>query len=513
MKSKTITGAAATILLITMVSKLIGFFESAIVAAFFGTSSEIDMYYLANSIANRFVFTVFSGLSVVCLTMYTSLLQEKEKEGADRFVSALICFIVPIAIIVSILIFIFSPVISSIMTENYTVMYQQILTNYMRIFSITAVFYSLMTIFAAILNANKVFLPGVCISVIQNVTMIVCIILLSKKIGVTSVVIGFVFSYLLQTLFLYFFVRKYFLFEKFDFKRDISIKKILLLMFPLVLGEATNEINIIVDQYLATIQGAGTVSAISYSETLNDIVTAIFIQTVTTVLLSFFSELAVEKKYKEMMQQLKSVMKIMTVLLVPITIITITSSRDLVAFIFGRGDFDAGSVEMTALALTGYSFGFVFKMWMVIAKRPFFAIENTMIPMIVGIITVGINISISVILVNFAGILGITLGTSIAYLCASIIYFILLAIHFENFRLKEGFSFAVKMSIATIIIFNEINSLKHVISVTKFSYLVVVTVICFVSYYLLLRLLKLRELKQIQNYIADKFISILKHYI
>lgn len=509
MKEHGIAKAASAVLIVTIFSKVIGFIESAVVAACFGTSSQIDMFYMANSISNRFVFTIFSGLAVVGITMYNAAVQKGGKKQGDRFVSALIKVVIPLAVCVMIIILLFSPCIANIMASNYGTSNRELLILYLRELSIIAIFYSLMTIFTAILNANKLFIPGAFIGIIQNGIIILFVVFTSNNIGVDSVVIGFIVSYLFQTVFLYVCSRQVFKYRKSLLSKDIDVKQIVILILPLLLGEATAEINILVDQYLASKQGYGAVSALSYSETLNDAVTALFIQTVTSVLLSFFSKLAVEKKYDEMFVELKSILKTVTMVLIPVCIITVNFSTQIISVFFQRGTFNANSVRMTAYALMGYSIGFVFKTVMVITKRPFFAIENTKVPMIVGLITVIVNISLSILLGSVWGLFGITVSTSIAYLIASIIYIIMLHIYFPDQKWNDCVEFTYKVIIAgSICVLIVFFTKKYIIVESQFINLVIVTCISFFIYFIALIFLRTEEafklIKKISEFIFSK---------
>jgi len=504
-KDKGIANAALWVLLVTVISKVIGFAESAIAASYFGTTAEIDMFYLASTFANRFVFTIFSGLSIVGLTMYNSARQEGGDEKGNRFTSALISCVIPLAVIVTILIYFASPFVASIMASNYNEEMRQMMACYLRELSLIAVFYALTTIFTCVLNANKRFLPGVMVSIIQNLSMILFIVLLSHRIGVNSIVLGLVVAYVLQALFLYYVTRSLFRFSSFSLRNDINIKHILLLLAPLILGEATGEINTLVDQYLASLQGEGCVSGLTYSETLNDIVTALFIQTVTTVLLAYFSELAVKKEYSEMLLELKKILKTLTILLIPVSIVTITCPDDIVSIVFERGNFNNESVNITALALCGYGFGFVFKTIMVIVKRPFFAINNTKVPMYMGVFNVAVNISLSIILSKQFGIIGITLATSISYFIVCIIYFILLSKTFSEMDWKDTLPFIKKSFIAIIISFVVVFLVDKINISHHFVNLSVITFLCFMTFFGTLYFLKLEDLSLIMDQVKQRF--------
>lgn len=502
--NKTIANAAAFVLVVTVVAKVIGFLESAIVAAYFGTTVEIDMFYLACNIANKFVFTIFSGLAVVGLTMYNNKLIEGGKESGSKFVTGLLWYMIPLAVIISIVIYVSAPFVSRIMTSNYSYNETVILTRYLRELSIITVFYVTTTIFTFVLNANKIFIPGVLVGSIQNICMIVFIISLSGKIGAISIVYGLIVGYILQTIFLFLFARKIVNFGKCSPKRDVDFRKIILLILPLLLGEATAEVNQLIDQYLATIEGAGYVSGLSYSETLNDVVTALFIQTVTTVLLSFFSALAVRKQYAEMLSELKMIFKYMTLILIPVSIISVMKADRIVSFVFERGNFDKTSVAITATALAGYALGFVFKTIMVIAKRPFFAIENTRTPMVIGIVAVCINIALSICLSRIWGIFGITVATSISYFCACIIYFVLLSKTFVEMHWDDCLSFIWKVLIASVITIIVLLSINTLLPEQNFLNLVIATISTFSVYILLLYFLRTREIYALKKLILFK---------
>lgn len=502
-ENKTIVSAAFGVLIVIIVSKIVGFVESAMLAGYFGTSVEVDMFYLANTIVNNFVFTIFSGLAVVGLTMYNTA-RKDDIENGNKFISALLCSMLPFSFIVIGVIWIISPYVSLLMASNYTAKEVELLTLYIRELSIVAIFYVMTTIFTCVLNAHKKFIPGALMGCVHNLTLIVFIIFLSNQIGMNAVVLGFGVAYLIQTVVLYVCARRIFKFRRFSYSRDINIKKVFLLILPLLLGEAVGEINAMVDQYLATKQGVGYVSGLSYSGTLNDVVTALFMQTTTTVLLSFFSAFVVEKRYGEMINELKKIIKNISLLVVPISIVTIFCADHLVSFVFERGKFDSESVLVTSRALVGYAIGFIPRIVMVIAKRPFFAIENTRIPMVIGVIAIVINISLTILLSNFWGIFGITVATSISHIVACYLYFNRINSVFDNVSWKDCLVFFQKISIATIISAILTYAVLHINIETHFYVLVVATVVCFSTYLGVLHILKLAELKILVLQIKSK---------
>lgn len=205
-----------------------------------------------------------------------------------------------------------------------------------------------------------------------------------------------------------------------------------------------------------------------------------------------------------MINELKKIIKNISLLVVPISIVTIFCADHLVSFVFERGKFDSESVLVTSRALVGYAIGFIPRIVMVIAKRPFFAIENTRIPMVIGVIAIVINISLTILLSNFWGIFGITVATSISHIVACYLYFNRINSVFDNVSWKDCLVFFQKISIATIISAILTYAVLHINIETHFYVLVVATVVCFSTYLGVLHILKLAELKILVLQIKSK---------
>lgn len=495
--SNSIIQASATVFLITIVSKIIAYIESAIMAAYFGTSADIDMFYLANSISVRFVFTVFAGLSIVGVTMYNNAVTKGGREKGERFVSALLAVVIPVAVVVTVVIILLAPFISSIMTKNYSPYETSILSSYIRALAFVTVFYAACIIFTAVLNANKRFVPGALCGALQNITLIVFIVFLSSKIRVWSVVIGFIAGYAIQGIFLYLCVRKVVTLKRCKVRENIDLKKMALLLVPLILGDATGEINLLVDQFLSTGLGDGYVAALSYSGTLDDFVSSFFIQSVSSVLLPFFSVLAEEKKYAEMSAQIRKVINTMMLILLPVTIVTVFTAREIVSAVYERGNFNVDSVSMTSDALIGYGVGFIFKAIFVITRRPFYAMENTKVPMILSMFSVVVNIMFSIFFSRIWGVFGITFATTVAFFLGDIVAIMIMNRKIPGSDWSGELLFMGKIAIAGVLSGICVFYVSRMFSLTAIMTFLLSTIICFTVYGVCLKLLRTDEFNDI----------------
>ncbi len=498
--TNSIGGAAAIVFAVTVFSKAVGFAESVIVASYFGTSPELDIYNMAWAITNKLIFACFSGISIVGITMFNAAYAEGGEEKSSRFLSALLELLVPVAILLSSAIALLSPLIAKVMTRNYDLTYRSQLTSYIRILCWVAVCYVICMVVTVGLNANKIFIPGAMSGIIQNAALIITIILIGKKYTTYSLVYGVVFGYAVQILFLFLCSKNTIRWQAVSLRGNIDAKRLLAQLFPLFLGEATAEINVLVDQLLASGEGGGNVSALSYSDTLNGFVAAFFIQTITTVLLPFFSRMVSQGDIKGMLMQLRNAVEVLVLVLAPISVITIVEAENLVKIIFERGEFDSNSVAMTAAALTGYAIGFVFQAVYVVSKRPFFACENTRIPMVIGFSCVAVNVASSVLLCQLWGVFGIALGSSVSYFAGACLCNLLIKRKIANTKWKGFGSFCVRVAVASGIVWLANGYILPHMGTGILSF-IACTATSFVLYAALLWLLRVKE----AQYWANEF--------
>ena len=113
-------------------------------------------------------------------------------------------------------------------------------------------------------------------------------------------------------------------------------------------------------------------------------------------------------------------------LVVPLGVGMILLRREIVAFLFQRGAFDAVDAAMTAVAVMFYALGLLFLAWRDCLARTFYALQDTATPMWTGLAAVAANIALNLVLVRYLAHGGLALATSIAALVNCAVMLILL---------------------------------------------------------------------------------------
>lgn len=414
MKKNNVIATTLIVACITIIAKFIGFGREAIIAAYYGATKATDAYFLARNMPALLFPAVCSSISTAFLSVYVTKSSQQGIQEGDFFASKALNITLIISFLLSIVAFIVAPIITPIFAPGFDIWTLRLAIRLTRItmaaFSITMLQYML----TAILNSKKFFYRAQIAGVLNNLFIISMTLLFGKNQSVdflTWIVVGGLF---IQVVTLLSFTKKRFNY-RFDTKIiDSDIKKMLKLSIPILLGNSVVQLSTIVDKILASKLMEGAVSSLSYTNSLNSVVTSVFIVSLSTVLYPTLTENASNKDEVGFSKNLLQNLLLLVMIIVPISMIATIFSSDIIKIVYMRGEFDQTATQLTTDALTYYAIGYVFIAVREIIIRGFYAVGDSKTPMVNGFISVGLNIVFSIALSTLMGIKGIALGTSIA---------------------------------------------------------------------------------------------------
>jgi putative peptidoglycan lipid II flippase len=211
--------------------------------------------------------------------------------------------------------------------------------------------------------------------------------------------------------------------------RDAGLKHVLMLMGPGTLGLAATQVNIFVNTLLATTQGTGAVSWLTYAFRLMYLPIGLFGVSIGTAILPAVSRHAAVDDTAGIRETLSRGLAMMLIVNVPATLGLMTLATPIVRLLFERGLFLPADTEATAAAVRLYACGLVGYSAARIASPTFYALGRSRVPVLVSAATIGINVVLSVTLVRVLGFSGLALSTSVAALANGIVLVWLLSKH------------------------------------------------------------------------------------
>ena len=232
---------------------------------------------------------------------------------------------------------------------------------------------------------------------------------------------------------------------------DPGLREILRLIGPGTLAGAAVQINLLVNMVLATGEGTGAVSWLSYAFRVMYLPIGIFGVSIAAATLPIVSRHAAQEELGDIQRTVSSALRMTLILNVPAFVGLTVLASPIVELIFERGSFLPSDTVSTAAALRYYAPGLIGYSAVRIAVPCFYALKNSRTPTLVSIFSVLLNIVLNLILVRLMGFRGLALGTSIAALVNAGLLLFLLRRRLGGLELDRVLLAGVKISAAALV--------------------------------------------------------------
>lgn len=410
LKNATVVKAIFSVTGILILGKLTGFLKQIFTAGLFGTTIETDVILLSQTFIGDIQYLLVQVILTAFTATYIHAL-ERGKNEAERFAGDIVKVFTLIAVVLTIGTVVLSPWIAAIIAPSYDAELSAQLAAYMRIYAPALLCFVWTAIAQALLNANRRFALGETTTVNQNVLYSVAVLLLAGVMGPKAMVVAFYAHTIYNVLFLAYFARPYCIFTGRKPFKNPEVRSMLHMMGPLFLGYAMVYVNQQVDKILVSGLEEGTVSALMYGGTLYSLVST-FICSFASILFTYITAKISKKEHKQAAELAIMGTNLMTIAVIPLSIVFVLCAEDIVDVVFGHGAFDSNAVKKASEALRGYAFAFVPLVYREVFSRFQYGYQNTMWPSISS--TVGIigNIVLSLALCPILGVFGVTIATT-----------------------------------------------------------------------------------------------------
>ena len=480
----------------TIISRILGYLRDILIAIFLGTGFLADAFFVAFRIPNTFRRLFAEGtFNAAFVPSYTSE-SLKSNSRSHKFANEIFNLLFLGLLILVLIVELFMPLFVSLIAPGFTDDNEKInlAISLTRITFPFLLFVCLSSFFAAILNSHNKFAAASAAPIILNIVLIV-VLFLGKSFGdnlVYYLSYGVSLAGFLQLIFLYFFVKKFFSL-KFNFKiaADEKVKFFFKKLLPSIFSSGVTQINILVGTIIASFQ-ASAVSYLYYADRIYQINLAIAGIAIGVVILPQLSKYVQLKKKDKIKLIQNKALELSMFLSLPATIALLVGSEEIISALFGYGSFNLESVTNSAKALYFFALGLPAFALIKVFSSFFFANHDTKTPFLISLISVILNISVSLYYFREIGFIIIPIATSISSWFNSIVLLIFL-------KKEKLFSFSqifliklVKTIFASIVmgfIFRYIilsfeNQLAYSYEL-KFFYLILSVILGLISYLLI----------------------------
>lgn len=500
-----IAKATVGLMLATMIAKLLGFARELVIASSYGASMYSDAYITSTNIPIVIFSVIGSTLGTVLIPLYFEIKKDKGERIAIKFINNVANIVIIICIFMAILGFIFTEKLVKLFAMGFDGETLKITIYFTRIAIVGVVFSGLSYVMNAFLQIKgNFFIPGIA-TVPRNIMIIVFILIsinYDPYIMIWGSFLGMIIEFLFQIPFA---IKKGYRYEGYINIKDQYIKKLIVLIIPVLIGVAVNQVNAMVDKTLASTLAEGSISALNYANKLNLFVMALFTTSVAAVIYPMLSKLSLDDNKDKFISSITTSINSIMLLVIPISIGAIVLAKPIVMLLFERGEFDTYATNMTTIALRMYSLGMLAAGLRDLLGKIFYSIQDTKTPMKNGALAMCMNIVFNILLVRYFELAGLALATSLSSVICTLMLFRSLNLKIGYFGQKKiaktffkSVISSIIMGLGTYLVYIRLNNL-HQLVILLISILVGIII-----YSICILLFNVQEVNIITNIVKDK---------
>ncbi len=395
-------------------SRGIGFLVPILIAALFGVSWQTDAYYLA-SIIPLFVVQV---LGVALSAVFVPVLVEQKVQSPDAVsetVGAAAVFLFLFSLATILLLAVFVPWLFPLLTKGTSQDTVELAVQLTMAMLPLLLLSTLVGLMSAVLNTHKKFIGPVLAPGIRGAVLVGVALISYRQWGIYAIVLGMLIGELATLLVLTGLVYAAGVRFKLTWTMPRTVKRTMRLALPMIIGIVALLLNPIIDRLMAAPLGEGSVSTLTYAGRVTMIPVALLGAGYFVVLLSHWSEIAARGNLDELRLQLKKAVRVVLFIILPISIYLFMMRVPVIRLLFGRGAFTEEAVAATADLLGILALGLVPYILIITLNRVYLAMQDTKIPMLLGLANAFANFILNILLISLLGLAGIALSTTITY--------------------------------------------------------------------------------------------------
>ena len=415
---------------LTFISRCLGFIRDICFAHFLGAGSAADAFLVAFKLPNLFRrLTAEGALTNAFLPIY-SLAKKNQGQPHALILAAEVqmALLLVLVVIVAVMEW-FMPAIISVLAPGFSATPERFeaAVDLARLTIPYLPMVSLVALWSALLNSADDFVTGALSPVILNICLIAGALmipfsadyfaikaeLLALPLSGAVVLAGICQMALLQARLGQRAIR-----PRWQFTKLSAEGRALWAGFvPAALGAGATQINLLVDLVLASMLNIGAISWLYYADRLAQLPLGLVGIALGTALLPRLSQIQAETSPEHskqvFAQELGAGFMPAACLVLPATMALFLIAEPLIAGLFRSGAFSDSDVKASAAALVAYGIGLPAFVGLKLTAAALYALQKARFVMVISLLSVGLNILLSLYLMRFYGHVGLALATAL----------------------------------------------------------------------------------------------------
>ncbi|WP_299799158.1 lipid II flippase MurJ [uncultured Maribacter sp.] len=416
---------------ISLLVKGISFFKEIFIADTYGVSLLLDTFLIAVLIPT-FIQSVFiNSYGSVFIPNY--LLEKKAKKDTSSFQSSSFIITVGIGLLMILIIYIGVDYYLEYLFPGHENAYYDLIKTQLFIILPCILFWAISSLISGLLMADNEFLVSSLNAIFIPIATIICL-FFHNELQEKALALGMLVGSFSSTIYLIYFGFKKRLLKlgSPNFKND-NIQVILKQVPAKVSSGLINGVNPMIDQYFSAQMAIGAIAALNYGYKIPMVTISLLSIPIGSTILPYFSNKAAENR-EDTFLYLKKMIKMCLIGLSLVTLILIIFSKLIITIFFERGEFNSDNTDIVYLIQQMYFIQIPFYIIGIIMNKYLTAINKNNFLVWSSILSLSLNILFNYTFVEWIGIKGLALATSLVSLInALVIYLYITKQHSKEF--------------------------------------------------------------------------------
>ncbi len=402
---------SATLLSIgNVASRVLGLVREMVIANIFGPGGLVSAFTVASLVPTMmYDFLIGGMLSAALIPVLSDFSRPERRAELIRLVGALTSLLgVTLAAFV-LLLQVSAPQVAWLLAGGFSDFDPQLLpltVQLIRWISPAVWFFSMAGLLTAILYALQRFTFPALATAIYNLGIVIAAPLLAERLGIMSLVIGVLVGSAAQFALMAWDVQRAGVRFSVQWSHP-ALRRIVRLYLPIAAGLVVAQFQVGLDRRLASGTGEDSIAWMRSATTLQQLPLGLISVAISLAALPRLSQLFAARREDDYRRTLANGLRMVLVLIVPVVIGLWLLAEPTVRLLFEHGQFTPADTRQVAQALRIYLVGALFAAVDFPLNYAFYARNNTLLPAIVGVFSVGVYAVAAFTLMQPLGYLGL----------------------------------------------------------------------------------------------------------
>lgn len=373
--------AAYLLAFFAILSQLLGLMRDRLLAAAFGASGTLDMYYAAFRIPDFIFISVGSMVSVAVLIPFMMDRMKGGIEEGRKFIDNVFSFFFLLIVVVCSVAFFAIPSLSALVFPGFTGDKLQEVIWLTRIILLSPILLGFSNLLGTLTQMYQRFFIYALSPIVYNAGIIAGVLFLYPRFGIVGLAWGVIAGAFLHVAVQIPFIVENGLFPRLRLAFDFGeIRKVFMVSLPRTFALGSDSISVMFLLSIASLMATGSIAVFSFSYNLQSVPLSVIGVSYSLAAFPILTKLYSCGDKKKFLEQMVISARHVVFWTVPIAMLFIVLRAQIVRTILGSGHFSWNDTRLTAAALALFAASLVFQNLTLLFVRGYYAAGNTKKP-------------------------------------------------------------------------------------------------------------------------------------